>query len=252
MFQRLVAIPQEEYAQLTTMQQVRQPMLQQFHNLESKYRKDEYIHDPYTRLIAQSETLDEMKELKQKMREGIVSSTPKIYQTRARMLYQSTEPFMKFNERGEIYDEHGTLIENSRLEDLVQYAVRDRRRNIKPVGWNAFVNIMRNNNVPKYVLNRYTIDELHRPIIKKEKEETEESRKRSASADSGPVKKRKFIEAKRLSKKVKRRRSPSDKDLHLRSGKAYKKFAPSDLAKPYYIKSRRKIKRKDFSEFVTY
>ena len=96
------------------------------------------------------------------------------------------------------------------------------------------------------MFNRYTIDELYELVIKKE-----ESRKRSASPDSKPVKKRKFIEAKPLSKKVKRRRSPSDKDFYLRSGKAYKKFFSPESTKPY-IKSRRKRKPKDFSDFATY
>ena len=189
MFQRLVAIPQEEYAQLTAVQQARQPITQQFYDLENKYRQDENIRDSYKRLALQSETLDEMKRLKQKMREDIEISTPKIYQSRARMLYQSTEPFIKFNERGEIYDEHGTLIENSRLEDLVQYAIRDRRRDILPVGWKAFVNVLRNNNVPKYVLNRYTVDELNNPVIKEEVSVSSSTRKRKLSPDSDIAKK---------------------------------------------------------------
>ena len=231
MFQRLVAIPQEEYAQLTAVQQARQPITQQFYDLENKYRQDENIRDSYKRLALQSETLDEMKRLKQKMREDIEISTPKIYQSRARMLYQSTEPFIKFNERGEIYDEHGTLIENSRLEDLVQYAIRDRRRDILPVGWKAFVNVLRNNNVPKYVLNRYTVDELNNPVIKEEVLFQSPTRKRKLSADSDIAKKVEVSKPKRKIKQAKRRTTAKSSPKDLRKGEVGKNiFQGSELS----------------------
>ena len=160
----MVVIPQEEYTQLASMRQVQQPMVHQFQQLERQYESDAHVADPYRRLVLQGESLDGLKELKDKMREAIVSSSPKAYQSRARMLYQSTESFIKFNPRGEIYDEHGQLVENSRMEDLIQYAVRDRRRDVTPVGWKAFVNLLRNNNVPRFALNRDTIEELHTPV----------------------------------------------------------------------------------------
>lgn len=164
MFQRLMAIPQEEYLQLTSVQQARQPLTQQFYNLEKRYQEGEHILEPYKRLINQSETLDEMKNLKEKMRQGIMISTPKPYQTRAKTLFQNLEPYIKFNERGEIYDYKGDLITDSRLEDLVQYAVRDRRRNIKPVAWDEFKYILQKYNVPKFVLNYDTLKEMESPI----------------------------------------------------------------------------------------
>ena len=104
MFQRLIAIPQEEYMQLTRVQQVRQPTTQQIYNLERQYNEQEHIRDPYHRLMLQSETLDEMKELKQRMRQDIAMSTPKPYKKRAEALFQSMEPFLRINERGEIYN----------------------------------------------------------------------------------------------------------------------------------------------------
>ena len=246
MFQRLVAIPQEEYAQLTAVQQARQPITQQFYDLENKYRQEENIRDSYKRLSLQSETLDEMKRLKQKMREDIENNTPKVYQTRARMLYQSTEPFIKFNERGEIYDEHGTVIENSRLEDLVQYAVRDRRRDIMPVGWKAFVNVLRNNNVPKYVLNRYTVDELNSPVIKEEVLSQSPTRKHKRPADGDIAKEAKVSKPNRKIKQAKRRTTTSTKDL--RKGKAIKRTESesSDIA------LRPPSKRKSLDDYIYY
>lgn len=179
MFQRLMAIPQEEYMQLSSVQQARQPTTQQFYNLERRYREGEQILEPYKRLINQSEVLDEMKDLKIKMRQGIIESTPKPYQTRAKNLFQSLEPFLKFNERGEIYNDDNQLISRSRLEDLVQHAVRDRRRSLTPTGWPEFRHLLQEHNVPKFMLNRDTLDEMSKeepgkqetkPFVKKEPE----------------------------------------------------------------------------------
>ena len=160
MFQRLVAIPQEEYIQLSSVQNVRQPLTQQFYNLESQYNKEGQIVNPYERLISQSNTLEEMKQLKEQMRHYIGISTPKPYRSRAQALLENISSFLRYNERGEILDKENSVIENTRLEDLIQHAVRDRRRNISPVGWNYFLNLLREHNVPKSILNRDTIDEM--------------------------------------------------------------------------------------------
>ena len=63
-FQRMVAIPQEEYVQLSSVQNVRQPLTQQFYKLENEYNSHENIVEPYKKLMLQSETLEDMKELK--------------------------------------------------------------------------------------------------------------------------------------------------------------------------------------------
>ena len=62
--------------------------------------------------------------------------------------------------KGEIYSDTGDLVPGSRLEDLIQHAVRDRRRNIMPKGWSEFLRILRDHNVPKFMLNRNTLDEM--------------------------------------------------------------------------------------------
>ena len=160
MFQRMIAIPQEEYLQLSSVQNVRQPLTQQFYNLESQYNKEAQIADPYKRLISQSNTLEDMKQLKDQMRHYITVSTPKPYRSRAQALLENVSSFLRYNERGEIFDNENNTIENSRLEDLIQHAVRDRRRNMSPVGWEYFLNLLRRHNVPKSILNRNTIEEM--------------------------------------------------------------------------------------------
>ena len=160
MFQRMMAIPQEEYLQLTAVQQARQPLMRQFQQLENQYQQHSHITDPYRKLVHQAETLDDLKALKEKMRNEVVLATPKPYQSRARSLFQHLEPILKFNERGEIFDEQNQLIPESRIEDLIQYAVRDRRRHFLPTGWGTFIKVLRTHNVPKYVLNRNTLDEM--------------------------------------------------------------------------------------------
>ena len=158
----MIAIPQEEYVQLTAVQNVRQPLTQQMYNLEKQHIEESQVKDPYSKLILQSNTLDEMKNLKDQMRNYIRISTPKPYINRAQALYSSVEPFLKFNERGEIYSKEGSMISNSRLEDLIQHAVRDRRRNMIPIGWNIFLDLLRERNIPKSILNRATLDEMEK------------------------------------------------------------------------------------------
>ena len=159
-FQRMIAMPEEEYLQMSAIQNARQPLSQQFYNLESQYNKESHVRDPYRRLVLQSSTLDDMKELKEKMRNYITVSTPKPYRSRAQALFESISSFLRFTERGEVYDKENNLINNSRVEDLIQHAVRDRRRNISPTGWKSFLSLLREHNIPKSILNRDTIDEI--------------------------------------------------------------------------------------------
>ena len=42
-----MAIPQEEYMQLTAIQQGRLPITQQFYNLEKQYKEQYRLRDPY-------------------------------------------------------------------------------------------------------------------------------------------------------------------------------------------------------------
>ena len=113
-------------------------------------------------LTLQSETLNEMKDLKERMRKNVENRTPKSFQARARALFQSVTPFLKFNERGEIYNSKDQIIENSQLEDLIQYAVRDRRRSHTPAGWAQFRHLLRAHNVPRFMLNRDTLEEMEK------------------------------------------------------------------------------------------
>ena len=164
-FQRMVAIPQEEYLTMSTIQNAREPLSQQFYKLESRYNEDEAIRDPYKRLMVQSSTLDDLKNLKEQIRNSLTVSTPKPYRNRAKALLQSIESFLKFNDKGEVYDSDDKIISHSRVEDLIQHAVRDRRRNMIPVGWNYFLAVLRDHNIPKSILNRYTLDELEQKKI---------------------------------------------------------------------------------------
>ena len=172
-FQRMIAIPQEEYLALSSMQNVREPLAQHYYSLERRYSDEEKEKDPYRRLVLQSSTLDQMRQVKEQLRNSLVVATPKPYQNRAKALFQSLENLVKFNEKGEIYDDDGTIVPGSRLEDLIQHAVRDRRRNMSPVGWSNFLRLLREHNVPKSTLNRSTLDELEGvatpiPIVKRE------------------------------------------------------------------------------------
>ena len=131
-YSRMVVIPQEEYAQMTAVQQARQPLTQQFYNMEQNYQRNLDVQDPQRSLLLQSETIERMKGLKDQMRSYLTLSTPKPYRTRAEALFQSIEPYLNVNEKGEIIKDDNSVIETSRYEDLIQHAVRDRRRNFTP------------------------------------------------------------------------------------------------------------------------
>ena len=59
-FQRMIAIPQEEYLAMSVVQNVKQPLTQQFYNAENRFTEDANVRDPYRRLVMQSTDLEEM------------------------------------------------------------------------------------------------------------------------------------------------------------------------------------------------
>ena len=206
-FQRMIAIPQEEYLQMSTLQNIRQPLSQKLYQLEKDYNDLGKVDDPYKRLMLQSETLNDMKEMKDQMRSYLTVSTPKPYRSRAQALFESIESFIKFNERGEIKDKDDQVIENSRLEDLIQHAVRDRRRNMTPKGWNEFLSTLREHNVPKSTLNKETLDEIsklsHVSIDKKDVTYERASRSRGRKKGSRGRSARRSVSRKRPIRKAK-------------------------------------------------
>lgn len=162
-FSRMIAIPQHEYAQLTTVQNARQPATEQFYRLENDYQKNAQIYDPQRSVALQSQTIEQMKSLKDQMRNYLSISTPKPFRTRADRLLESVLPHLKINEVGELVKPDGTVIPSSQFEDLIQHAVRDRRRKFTPAGWEYFLELLKTYNIPKSSLSGETIDEMTRP-----------------------------------------------------------------------------------------
>jgi len=209
-FQRMIAIPQEEYLAMSVVQNVKEPLTQQFYNTEQRFTEHETIRDPYRRLVMQSGDLEEMKILKEQMRNSLGIATPKPYRNRAKGLFQFIENSLRFNKKGEIYDNQNQVIAGSRVEDLIQYAVNDRRRNIlKPEGWSEFLDLLREKNVPKNFLNRYTLDEFdgvqtpsHTPNRKRNQAKNRTQVKREVETDS------ELLEAPRKRIQVKRKAKP--------------------------------------------
>ena len=169
-FQRMVAMPQEEYFQLKSLQNVQQPLTQYMTRLEQDYQEAPLkANNPYEQMVMRGSALDDIKLTKEKLRNDLSLGTPKPYRNRALSLYRSLEPVVKFNERGEMFDETDKVIPDSRAEDLIQHAIRDRRRNFTPVAWNEFLNVLKKHNIPKSILNRDTIDEIQKGTLTKRK-----------------------------------------------------------------------------------
>ncbi len=235
-FERMVAIPEDEYQHLRSLRQTTDPVQNKFLSLSSDYKKQSFIPDPQIRIQQQSETLNEMVKIKNELKKRVLEATPKPYQSRAQSLFQFLIDKIGINEKGEMKDKEGNVIGGSNVGDLIQHAVRDRRRNIIPVGWKEFLNVLRENNAPQMILNYNTLDEM--------KPETSKSSSSLSARSSLPTIKEEPDVEKNLSKsniktiktsllkKVSPRRSarnrkpktePSD-DIYLPSKHAKKKY----------------------------
>ena len=185
-FERMIVIPEHEYNQLLASKSVentnvdhvttiREPLYNQFVNADEERKAAARIADPHKKLLRQSEALNEMIRLKEDMRDNMSQVIPKRYVSRAKQLFGTIEPFIHLNSRGEILDDDNSPIMGSRIEDLVQYAIREQRKKQEPVGWNYFVTQLNKYNVPKTPLNAATIDDLEHfkqmPITKSVKKE---------------------------------------------------------------------------------
>ena len=71
-----------------------------------------------------------MIKLKDELRERMKQVTPKPYQSRVENLYDFMKNKLTFSEKGKLVDD-GKTITDSNISDLIQHAVRDRRRNIR-------------------------------------------------------------------------------------------------------------------------
>ena len=164
-FDRMVAIPEEEYSQLRNVRLANDPLQAQFQTLNNEFRKRDNITDPYVRVQRQGEVLDEMIKIKDLLRQRLIESTPKPYQSRAETLFNFMKDKIHVNDKGELSDASGQSIPGSNIIDLVHHAVRDRRRKIMPSGWSNFVSYLRELNAPKMVMNYDTVDELRAPSV---------------------------------------------------------------------------------------
>ena len=159
-YQRMMAIPEQEYFQSRNMQQVMNPLETEMTSLMTDYNQQGAIQDPYRKVQLQAETLDQMMKLKDELRQNMKSATPRPYQTRAEGLMNFVFDKMKLNERGELTDMTGNVIENTNIVDLIQHAVRDRRRNMTPNGWQYFLKKLQEINAPRMLLNYETLEEM--------------------------------------------------------------------------------------------
>lgn len=187
-FQRMIIIPQEEYSQLLSVQKAMQPYTQPFQQLQKRFDDSAQINDPYSRLLHETDAMNQMRVLQGNMRDMLMTAVPKAYKSRAESLLKVIEPHVKVSPRGELVEPTtGKVLENTRVDDLIQHAVSGKRRAFEPSGWLPFVEQLRKINVPKSILNRETIQELETKV-KTEPVEVKRGKKRRLSPER--VKKR--------------------------------------------------------------
>ena len=163
-FQRMIILPQEEYSQLMSVQKVVHPYAQPYQQLQSRLDEQSHIRDPYSRFLHETDTRNQMNLMQGNIQNVLLATVPKVYKSRAESLLKVVQPYLKLTERGEIIDPHtGMTVENTRVDDLIQYAVSAKRRGFVPRGWAEFVRHLRKINVPTSILNRETVEELHEP-----------------------------------------------------------------------------------------
>ena len=162
-FQRMVAVPEEEYQQLKSLRAVHDPLQDKFVSLANDYNRQGFIDNVHTRVQRQGETLNAMIKMKNDLSKRIIDATPKPYQKRAQSLFNFLREKLDVNEKGELLDKTGQPISGSHIGDLIQHAVRDRQRKIVPVGWERFLTTLQDENAPRMILNYNTLDEMRRP-----------------------------------------------------------------------------------------
>ena len=160
-FERMVAISEDEYKALKAMQSSTEPLMNRFSTLNTEYNKQNLEKDSYSRIHRQGEILEALKEVKDNIRDKLIDATPKVYQTRASSLYTFISDKMNINENGGLKTlPEGILLNGSNINDLIQYAVRDRRSNVKPIGWEYFLQELVKNDVAPMLLNYETLEEI--------------------------------------------------------------------------------------------
>ena len=226
-FERMFALPEQQYMQLNSLQQTANPQQAYFTSLAENYNKYGKINDPQVRVQRQGEVLEEMKKVKDELRENIISATPKPYRTRADSLFKFLQGRVLINDKGEIHDKDGNIIEGSNIGDLIQHAIRDRRRNFIPRGWPHFQENLREANVPNMILNYNTLSEIHSPKSSKASSHvssiTPVVKSRASSPPSSQPSTSHPIEA-RGRKRVRDQASKMTKHLSKRSHKKPKRF----------------------------
>lgn len=161
-FERMIGIPEDEYHHLKSLQQINNPIQNKFLALSSEYKRQESIGDVEKRVQRQGETLNSMMKIRDDLKKRLIASTPRPYRSRVQGLFHFIDDKIDVNEQGEIKTLDGSLIDGSNIGDLVQHAVRDRRRNIVPKGWESFVKLLKDKNTPQMILNYETLAEMER------------------------------------------------------------------------------------------
>ena len=116
----------------------------------------------YEEMMRQGVLLDDLKRTNEQFKAGIAAATPKPYRNRALALYNQIAPLIHFNDKGELLSKaSGQPIVDSHAEDLIQHAVRDRRKHkFIPTGWDDFTEQLHQHNIPRMMLNHATINDL--------------------------------------------------------------------------------------------
>lgn len=242
-YQRMIAIPEHEYSQTRGMQQVTAPLKTELSSLMSDYQQQSSIADPHTRVQMQGETLEQMIKLKDMLRQSVKNATPRPYQSRADGLMSFMIDKIKFNERGELEDASGNVIHSSNIADLIQHAVRDRRRKITPIGWEYFLQKMHDVNAPQMLLNYDTLEEMRHTDSNKKKVKQMISENQVSKQIKSPSKFKREYNLNGDSEEIFMHSTPKN---HKNTNSSYLSLKPQKKVKRLMNKSNRKLTKDSY------
>lgn len=151
-YRKMIMVTQEEY------EKCKNP-------IDQKLSAHVNLPDDQRKLL-DSITLNEVREKKTDVTSSVPSNVieafPRHVQSRARALIGYLRDLRKveWNDAGEIRIKGSNFIAGSNIVDLVQHAVRDKRRRMAtPRGWYEFKNMLIGSNVPMSVLGQAMLQE---------------------------------------------------------------------------------------------
>ena len=166
-YSKMAVIPFDEYMTLK-LSSTMSPEEHKYQDVQRRFLHHDTLNiDDEQKQFLQAQDITEMRHWKQQQQQDSYPShlknvIPKVYQARAQKLYSHLVPHIKLSHAGELIDNKtGSVIPQSHIDDLLHHAVSDKpRQSVHIEGWQPFLHLLKEKNIPRMVLGRHTNEEL--------------------------------------------------------------------------------------------